>query len=52
MNITYTKQGDYLIPDLKLKEKDQMKWVQMMNNIANSTQEMVLNKIIYSYRTN
>lgn len=120
MNITYTKQGDYLIPDLKLKEKksvklgryaklrlkfikhemkpfyqkllmedklteylfeieakanemeinlmncmkkqlkideelkekNQMKWVQMMNNIANSTQEMVLNKIIYSYRTN
>ena len=29
-----------------------MKWVQMMNNIANSTQEIVLNKIIYSYRTN
>lgn len=36
--------------DEKLKEKDQMKWVQMMNNIANSAQEMVLNKIIYSYR--
>lgn len=119
MEITYTKQGDYLLPDLKLKEKknvklgryaklrlkfikhemksfytkllmgdrleeylskidaqanemeinlmncmktklkidenlkanDQMKWVQMMNNISNSTQEMVLNKIIYSYRT-
>ena len=38
--------------DEKLKEKDRMKWVQIMNNIANSTQEMVLNKIIYSYITN
>lgn len=120
MKITYTKQGDYLIPDLKLKEKksiklgryaklrlkfikyemkpfyqkllmeekltdylfeieakanemeinlmncmkkqlkideelkkkDQMKWVQMMNNIASSVQEIVINKIIYSYKTN
>lgn len=34
----------------ELKEKDQMKWVQMMNNISNCAFEMVLNKIIYSYR--
>lgn len=38
--------------DEELKAKDQMKWVGMMNCIANSAQEMVLNKIIYSYRTN
>lgn len=51
-NMLINEMKKYQNIDEKLKEKDQMKWVQMMNNITNSTQEMVLNKIIYSYRTN
>lgn len=31
----------------ELKEKDQMKWVQEMNNIQNCVEEVVLKKYIY-----
>jgi len=30
-----------------LKEKDQMKWVQEMNNIQNCVKEVVVNQVIY-----
>ena len=32
----------------ELKASDQMKWVQMMNNIQNAAEEMVLAELIYS----
>ena len=32
----------------QLKSTDQMKWVQMMNNIKNSAEEIVLNQLIYN----
>lgn len=60
MNITYEKNGDYLIPNLisdpepegelrkfglmrrhYLKEKNQMLWVQRMNNIRERAEEIV-----------
>lgn len=31
----------------KLKEKDQLKWVGMMNNIKNSAEEIVINELIF-----
>lgn len=31
----------------KLKQSDQLKWVQMMNNIKNSAEEIVLNELIF-----
>ncbi len=31
-----------------LKAQDQMKWVQLMNNIQNRAEEIVLNEIIYN----
>ncbi|MBQ9314525.1 MAG: TnpV protein [Clostridia bacterium] len=31
----------------KLKETDQLEWVQKMNNIKNSAQEIVINELIY-----
>lgn len=34
----------------ELKQKDQIKWVQMMNNISNCAFEMVYGKLIYSLR--
>ena len=104
MELTYTMQGDYLIPDLtvpespkigkygmlrrtflrehrdgiytgmllegtlnshleevdaqanrmmdklteQMKSKDQMKWVQLMNSIRNSAEEVVLRDLIYA----
>ena len=106
MELTYTMQGDYLIPDLtvpespklgkygmlrrtflrkhrdgiytgmllngtlnshleevdrltrqmaekqgvteRLKAEDQMKWVQMMNSIRHSAEEVILNDLIYA----
>ena len=33
--------------DEKLKEKDQLKWVGMMNNIKNSAEEIVINELIF-----
>ena len=33
--------------DEKLKEKDQSKWVGMMNNIKNSAEEIVINELIF-----
>lgn len=33
--------------DEKLKEKDQFKWVGMMNNIKNSAEEIVINELIF-----
>ena len=32
----------------ELKAKNQIKWVQMMNNILNRVEEIVINEIIYS----
>ena len=32
----------------ELKARDQMKWVQMMNNIRNAAEETVLRELIYS----
>ena len=32
----------------ELKANDQMKWVQMMNNLQNAAEEMVLAELIYS----
>ncbi len=32
----------------KLKATDQMKWVQMMNNIRNRAEEIVLTEVVYS----
>ena len=34
--------------DEELKASDQMKWVQMMNNIKNSAEEIVLTELVYS----
>ena len=101
MELTYTMQGDYLIPDLtvpespklgkygmlrrtflrgtlnshleevdrqaqkmldalteqmkalngvteQLKAEDQMRWVQMMNSIRHSAEEVILNDMIYA----
>ena len=31
----------------ELKARDQMAWVQQMNNIRNSAEEIVLNELIY-----
>ena len=32
----------------KLKAEDQMKWVQMMNSIRHSAEEVILNDLIYA----
>ena len=32
----------------KLKQQDQMKWVQMMNNLKISAEEIVVNELIYA----
>ena len=32
----------------RLKESDQMRWVQMMNNIRNAAEEIVLREIVYA----
>ena len=32
----------------QLKAKDQMEWVQRMNNITNRAQEIVCNELIYT----
>ena len=32
----------------ELKARDQMKWVQMMNNLQNAAEETVLAELIYS----
>ena len=32
----------------ELKASDQMKWVQMMNNLQNAAEEMVLAELIYN----
>ena len=34
--------------DEELKASDQMKWVQMMNNIKHSAEEVVLTELVYS----
>ena len=34
--------------DEKLKKKDQLKWVGLMNNIQNSVDEIIRNEFIYS----
>lgn len=32
----------------RLKAEDQMKWVQMMNSIRHSAEEVILNDLIYA----
>lgn len=32
----------------RLKESDQMRWVQMMNNIRNAAEEIVLREVVYA----
>jgi hypothetical protein len=31
-----------------LKQNDQMKWIRMMNNITHSSEEVILDELIYS----
>ena len=33
--------------DEKMKENDQLKWVEMMNNIKNCAEEIVINELIF-----
>ena len=55
---TYTRQGDYLLPNLtlpavkeviteQLKSTDMLPWVQKMNTISNRVTEIINNEIIY-----
>ena len=44
--ITYTKQGDYLLPNLKLPEQSRQAR-QRMNNIRNRAEEIVNSELIY-----
>ena len=49
--ITYTKQGDYLLPNLKLPEQQKHRPSrqarQRMNNIRNRAEEIVNSELIY-----
>ena len=47
MIISYNKKADYLLPNLILKEKNQMIWVSKMNNIKNIAEEIILKEYIY-----
>lgn len=57
IDIQAKEQFDLLIKQLaerqdvteKLKEENQMLWVQIMNNIANQAREIIYNDIIYKY---
>ena len=53
--ITYTQQGDFLLPDLKLSEQPKVEigifgklWVKKMNSIRNRAEEIVNHELIYS----
>ena len=54
-DVEASERVEYLIESIKrrqgiteqLKEKDQMKWVGMMNNIKNAAEEMVLEELVY-----
>lgn len=52
MEITYTRQGDYLLPNLTLPEQlkatDQLLWVRKMNNANQRAREVVNTEIIYN----
>lgn len=55
--ITYTKVGDYYMPNLTLAEREniteelkannQMEWVHSMNNIRNCVDEIIFKSYIY-----
>ena len=56
MSISYTRIGDYLLPDLKIddnklsekfKEKDSWQWTKLMNNYKNIAEEIVLSDYIF-----
>ncbi|MCB6200824.1 TnpV protein [Extibacter muris] len=55
-DVEASERVEYLIESMKrrqgitgqLKEKDQMKWVGMMNNIKNAVEEIVLKKLVYA----
>lgn len=46
MNISYTRIGDYLLPDLKLEDKERFN-IGKMNNIKNRVEEIILKEYIY-----
>ncbi len=57
IDIRAKEQYDLLVKQLaenqgvteKLKDKNQMLWVQMMNSIANRAREIIYNEIIYNH---
>lgn len=54
-DVEASERVEYLIDSMKrrqgiteqLKEKDQMEWVGMMNNIKNAAEEIVLKELVY-----
>lgn len=55
-DVESSERVEYLIDSMKrrqgiteqLKEKDQMKWVGMMNNIKNAAEEIILKELVYA----
>lgn len=57
MEIKYTRQGDYLIPNLylenderlseKSKELNPIEWTKLMNNYKNIAEEIALNEYVF-----
>ena len=47
MKIKYTKQGDYLIPNLTIKTSNQLEWIKLMNNYKKTAEEIIKKEIIY-----
>jgi len=55
-DVELSERVEYLIDSMKrrqgiteqLKEKDQMKWVGMMNNIKNAAEEIILKELVYA----
>ena len=55
MKVTYTKKGDYLLPDLYLEKGENygrlgrygILRLQLMNNYKNTAEEIVLNEYVF-----
>lgn len=60
MKVTYTRKGDYLLPDLylekdknhgrlseKSKELNPIEWTKLMNNYKSMAEEIVLNEYVF-----
>ena len=51
--LTYTRCGDYYIPDLKLSEteelkaRDPMRWVGLMNTLKAQVEEIMQSELIF-----